>query len=155
MIKHWCNCNNGACCLQIFVLTITLIREAIDDLRRRRRDKEINSQKYTRISRGELSYIPSSSIKVGDMILVEKDQRVPADMVLIRTSDKSGRCFIRTDQLDGETDWKLRLPILQEFENDADLFSHQHRFIVYSEKPQMDIHSFIGTLTKVLIKSLV
>jgi len=32
-------------------------------------------------------------------------------MVFLRTTEKSGSCFIRTDQLDGETDWKLRLAI--------------------------------------------
>jgi len=32
-------------------------------------------------------------------------------MVLVRTSEKAGTCFIRTDQLDGETDWKLRLAV--------------------------------------------
>jgi len=32
-------------------------------------------------------------------------------MVLIRTSERAGTCFIRTDQLDGETDWKLRLAV--------------------------------------------
>ena len=31
--------------------------------------------------------------------------------VLLRTTDKSGGVFIRTDQLDGETDWKLRSTI--------------------------------------------
>jgi len=36
---------------------------------------------------------------------------VPADLVLLRTSEKVGTCFIRTDQLDGETDWKLRLAV--------------------------------------------
>ena len=40
-----------------------------------------------------------------------QDQRVPADMVLLRTTEKSGACFIRTDQLDGETDWKLRVAV--------------------------------------------
>ena len=40
-----------------------------------------------------------------------QNQRVPADMVLLRASDKNGSCFIRTDQLDGETDWKLRVAI--------------------------------------------
>lgn len=30
------------------------------------------------------------------------------DMLLLRTTEKSGGSFIRTDQLDGETDWKLR-----------------------------------------------
>jgi len=29
-------------------------------------------------------------------------------MILLRTSEETGSCFIRTDQLDGETDWKLR-----------------------------------------------
>ncbi|KAH3772807.1 hypothetical protein DPMN_174154 [Dreissena polymorpha] len=42
---------------------------------------------------------------------VFQDQRVPADMVLLRTTEKTGSCFIRTDQLDGETDWKLRLAV--------------------------------------------
>jgi len=29
-------------------------------------------------------------------------------MILLQTEDKTGTVFIRTDQLDGETDWKLR-----------------------------------------------
>ena len=36
---------------------------------------------------------------------------MPADLVLLYTTDKSGTVFIRTDQLDGETDWKVRRPI--------------------------------------------
>lgn len=52
---------------------------------------------------------PSSALKVGDLVLLEKNQRVPADMVLLTTSEEEGTCFIRTDQLDGETDWKLRV----------------------------------------------
>jgi len=50
-------------------------------------------------------------MKVGDIIKVKHNERVPADMVLLYTTDKSGTIFIRTDQLDGETDWKLRRPI--------------------------------------------
>ena len=34
---------------------------------------------------------------------------MPADLILLRTTEKSGTCFVRTDQLDGETDWKLRV----------------------------------------------
>lgn len=34
--------------------------------------------------------------------------QVPADLLLLKTSEKAGASFIRTDQLDGETDWKLR-----------------------------------------------
>lgn len=52
--------------------------------------------------------IPSSDIQVGDLVVVHTNQRVPCDMVLLRTTERSGASFIRTDQLDGETDWKLR-----------------------------------------------
>ena len=40
-----------------------------------------------------------------------QNQRVPADMVFLRTTEHDGGCFIRTDQMDGETDWKLRLAV--------------------------------------------
>lgn len=70
-------------------------------------------------------------------------------MVLLRTTEKSGACFVRTDQLDGETDWKLRLavPATQKLENNSQLFDIKAS--IYVEKPQKDIHSFIGTFTRV------
>jgi len=50
----------------------------------------------------------SADLRVGDIIKVYQNDRVPADMVLLQTTEKAGSVFIRTDQLDGETDWKLR-----------------------------------------------
>lgn len=86
--------------------------------------------------------------QVGDIITLEKDSRVPADLVLLRTTEKTGTVFVRTDQLDGETDWKLRLavPATQRLANDSELFNI--RSSIYVEKPQRDIHSFIGTFSK-------
>lgn len=46
---------------------------------------------------------------MGDIIRIEKNQKIPADCIMLRTSEVNGSCFIRTDQLDGETDWKLRI----------------------------------------------
>lgn len=50
--------------------------------------------------------------------------------------------------MDGETDWKLRLavPATQRLANDSELFNI--RSSIYVEKPQRDIHSFIGTFSK-------
>jgi phospholipid-translocating ATPase len=106
-----------------FVIAITMGKEAYDDYSRYLRDREANSTRYLLVlpsadsslgpPHGEVSTkaIPSSSIKVGDMILLEKNQRVPADMVLLTTSEEEGSCFVRTDQLDGETDWKLKIAV--------------------------------------------
>ncbi|KAL7741981.1 hypothetical protein ACLKA6_012185 [Drosophila palustris] len=131
-----------------FVLMVTICREAVDDLRRHQRDHEVNSQKYKRLSASHgngYEMVPSSKLKVGDVIVVEKNERVPADLILLRTSDRSGSVFVRTDQLDGETDWKPRLavPYTQKLSRDADLYNIDASF--YVEKPQNDIHSFIAT----------
>ena len=53
----------------------------------------------------------AEELRVGDIALVQSGERVPADMVLLYTTDKSGTVFIKTDQLDGETDWKVRRPV--------------------------------------------
>lgn len=83
--------------------------------------------------------------------MVEKDQRVPADLVLLRTTEHSGQCFVRTDQLDGETDWKLRSAVteMQKLENDDRLFDVHAT--LFAEKPQRNIHTFIGTFKMVSI----
>ena len=73
-----------------FVIAVTMIREAIDDFRRYQRDKEVNGSRYTKLTnRGKIS-LPSSDLKVGDIIYVEKGHRVPADMILLRTTEISG-----------------------------------------------------------------
>ncbi|THD25645.1 Phospholipid-transporting ATPase [Fasciola hepatica] len=135
-----------------FVLCVTLIREAIDDVRRWLRDREVNQTTYIKYVRRGETRVTSEGIKVGDLIRLDKDQRVPADMVLVWTSDRNGSCFIRTDQLDGETDWKLRHPIppTHAFVNHAGepsaLFDMQAQ--VFAEAPRQNIHSFEGTFAR-------
>ena len=159
-----------------FVLFVTMGKEAFDDYKRYLRDKEANSTKYLMLEPSGVDAalpltgphtrsVPSSSIRVGDLILLEKNQRVPADLVLLRTSDSSGTCFIRTDQLDGETDWKLRaaVPTCQKLHSDSDLLSLDaeiygmnlpllHPFPSLNspraaDPPIKDIHTFVGTFT--------
>uniref|UniRef100_A0A674GL15 Phospholipid-transporting ATPase n=1 Tax=Taeniopygia guttata TaxID=59729 RepID=A0A674GL15_TAEGU len=131
-----------------FVLAVTVIREAAEELRCYVRDKEVNSQIYSKLTARGTVKVKSSNIQVGDLIIVEKNQRVPADMIFLRTSEKNGSCFLRTDQLDGETDWKLRLPVscTQRLPTASDLL--QIRSYVYAEEPNIDIHNFVGTFTR-------
>ncbi|RFU26697.1 hypothetical protein B7463_g9637, partial [Scytalidium lignicola] len=229
-----------------FVLSITLGKEAYDDIERRRRDSEANSEGYTVLAFGQpgtndssryrpkgkkkpsrgkgkklvsqqdrLSDIQeeeenteangsssgpasmvrevikkSKDLKVGDVLKLGKDQRVPADVVILKTYsnetthqpadiapvlqsmeeesllvdpvsdspvDQSaalrnttsangeglGEAFIRTDQLDGETDWKLRLasPLTQTL--DASEFT---RLRIVAGKPDKKVNEFIGTV---------
>lgn len=89
-----------------FVLFVTMMQEAFDEIARRARDKEANSELFDVLGRTGLT--AAKDIKVGDMLRLYKDRRIPADVILLRTGESDGETFIRTDQLDGETDWKLR-----------------------------------------------
>ena len=242
-----------------FVLAITLGKEALDDIARRRRDAEANKEEYTVLrlrnssevlgtkgkrkrrlrlppnktwargvskrsrldaieeeeenlgedDRGAISSIEvdeidikSRDLKVGDILKLGKDQRVPADVVILKSyttemsipassipatslvsSDESslfvepledppiartsnaaldskqstsldtstpsadaggvGETFIRTDQLDGETDWKLRLasPLTQSL--DPRDFT---RLKIVAGKPSKEVNEFVGTV---------
>ncbi|KAF8900131.1 aminophospholipid-transporting P-type ATPase [Gymnopilus junonius] len=147
-----------------FVICVTMGKEAYDDYKRHLRDREANSQRYLILtpppnspshSDVEQAYlnthantrsIPSSSLKVGDLVHLEKNQRVPADLILLHTSEASGTCFIRTDQLDGETDWKLRVAVPEcQKMDEGDLVRLDAE--IYADPPVKDIHSFVGTFT--------
>ena len=51
---------------------MTTVREAVDDFRRAQRDKEINCRLYKKLVPSGFDLIPSSKIKVGDLIFVDK-----------------------------------------------------------------------------------
>lgn len=178
----------------VFVLSITLGKEAHDDIARRRRDKEANSEPYDVMAtpgvdrpqrRGHLGKLGNSppvlegvglkeaegemvrtiikkskDLKVGDILVLKKDQRVPADVVILKaisneasaeakeeeeeaTDQTSGETFIRTDQLDGETDWKLRLalPLTQELP-----IRELAQVVITASAPSKAVNEFLGTL---------
>ncbi|CUV04596.1 unnamed protein product [Cryptosporidium hominis] len=130
----------------LLVLSITIGKEAIDDFKRYKRDKEFNNKKYRKITRNGIQEIRSSDIKVGDLIEINTNDRIPADILFLRTNDPTGTVFVRTDQLDGETDWKVKraLGITQHLETLDDIFSLE--IIANIEGPKKDIYVFNGTI---------
>ncbi|KAH8809491.1 phospholipid-transporting ATPase 1 [Flagelloscypha sp. PMI_526] len=47
-------------------------------------------------------------LEVGDLVLLREDDQVPADLLVLGTSDPTGQCFLETKNLDGETNLKMR-----------------------------------------------
>ena len=135
-----------------FVLAVTMVKEAYDDIQRWKRDRELNGEMYERVGRGGIvERIPSCDIRVGDFMLLHANDRVPADMLLLRTEGGGGGggTFIRTDQLDGETDWKLRRAVgsSQAKASVADVVAMQASVKV--EAPRKAIYDFEGAFTVV------
>ena len=241
-----------------FVISITLGKEAYDDISRRKRDNEANSEPYRVLHFEEAdtgAFIPSFAGKkrkiktvsekkrgkrrktslddqsarpqtgdeeqpmtdeiaapsskffelvkpsrdliVGDVIVLGRNQRVPADVIILKSfatgtelnresvvksssstatlvdmggnatsSDSAlqasaaqgqeldnrttsldpsggGEAFVRTDQLDGETDWKLRLatPIAQTLPT-----TEYTRLRITAGRPDRNANDFVGTI---------
>ena len=99
-----------------FVVCVSMGKELYDDINRRIQDKKTNSAKINVLvpspDKTNFEYLPKSAsdLLVGDIIELKKNTRVPADIIVLKTINESNdnQAFIRTDQLDGETDWKLR-----------------------------------------------
>ena len=68
-------------------------------------------------------------------------------MALLATSEESGTVFIRTDQLDGETDWKLRKAVscTQEVYLKSEDSIALCDAMIIAEQPDKNIYKFIGT----------
>ncbi|KAI5168558.1 phospholipid-translocating ATPase [Pancytospora epiphaga] len=127
----------------LFVVTLSLINEGLDDYKRHQRDKESNSGLYKVWKRGTYESVTSAKIKTGDIILVNKGDRVPADCILLKVDDASGEIFIRTDQLDGETDWKRRIV---HTETQRCCIEALDNLDATAELPHKGIYSFTGSL---------
>ena len=130
-----------------FVLGITMLKEAWDDFQRYRRDKELNQKEYTKVTiDGREEAIESARMKVGDLIKVKQNERIPADLVMLYTSEECGDVFIRTDQLDGETDWKLRRAVqtTQKTFMERQSFEAHELSYLKAEAPSPLIYNFKG-----------
>ncbi|CAF5213195.1 unnamed protein product, partial [Rotaria magnacalcarata] len=92
----------------VFVLSLTAIKDASDDIARHRSDSQVNNRETKTVVGGELVTKKWKDIQVGDMVRLENNEFVTADIVLISTSLDNGLCFIETAELDGETNLKVR-----------------------------------------------
>ncbi|XP_060071091.1 phospholipid-transporting ATPase IF-like [Ylistrum balloti] len=91
----------------VFVVSVTAIKQGYEDYLRHRADNEVNNRTTQVIRDGEIMEIRSKKIKVGDIVMVEKNQEFPCDLVMLSSCDEEGQCYITTANLDGETNLKL------------------------------------------------
>lgn len=47
-------------------------------------------------------------IRVGDIVKINNNESIPADIVVLSTSNQQGICYVETKNLDGETNLKIR-----------------------------------------------
>ncbi|KAJ6598151.1 phospholipid-transporting ATPase 1 [Mycena vulgaris] len=86
-------------------------------------------------------------LEVGDIVLLRDNEQVPADIVVLATSDPDGNCYLETKNLDGETNLKVRKSLgatrgMSCAEEDV----QRARFVLDSEAPSQNLYLYHGVL---------
>ncbi|CAH2075970.1 unnamed protein product, partial [Iphiclides podalirius] len=94
-----------------FMVLVTAVKQGYEDWLRHKADNKVNNQIVETIHNGVVKEVRNSRIAPGTLVRVKRGKEVPADIVLLCSAGESGKCFVTTANLDGETNLKtLRVP---------------------------------------------
>ncbi|KAK3611098.1 hypothetical protein CHS0354_000105 [Potamilus streckersoni] len=130
----------------IFVLAVTAIKDAFEDFRRYKSDKKINHKSCRMFStkEGQFKNTEWKDIHPGDFVHLSCNEVIPADILLLKSSDSQGTCNIETSNLDGETNLKQR-QCVQGINYGSQGFSPKaFTYPVVCDLPNAEIYNFHG-----------
>ncbi|KAK3163436.1 hypothetical protein QOZ80_1AG0003690 [Eleusine coracana subsp. coracana] len=130
-----------------FVLFVTAVKDAYEDFRRHRSDRQENNRLASVLVPGtDSEFQPKKwkKIRVGDVVRMASSETLPADMVLLATSDPSGVAHVQTVNLDGETNLKTRYAKQEtqvRFSQNGSIGG-----VLHCERPNRNIYGFQANL---------
>lgn len=132
----------------VVVLTIIAIKDGLEDYRKYKIDKQINNLVTKVYSRKEKKYVDRcwKDVTVGDFIHLSCNEVIPADMVLLFSTDPDGICHIETSGLDGESNLKQKQVVRRYAEQDSEVDPEKFSSRIECESPNNDLNRFRGFL---------
>ena len=85
------------------VLGVSLIKEAIEDYKRYKADREVNNREVLVLNTATQAFEPKrwQDIHAGEIVEVTRDTYFPADLLFLTAENEEGVCYIETMNLDG------------------------------------------------------
>uniref|UniRef100_A0A665U7V2 Phospholipid-transporting ATPase n=1 Tax=Echeneis naucrates TaxID=173247 RepID=A0A665U7V2_ECHNA len=132
----------------LLVLAITAVKDASDDINRHRSDNHVNNRRVDVLINGELRSEKWMNVQVGDIIKLENNQFVTADLLLLSSSEPLNLVYVETAELDGETNLKVKqaLTVTGDLGDSIDALAGFNGE-VRCEAPNNRLDKFKGTLT--------
>uniref|UniRef100_A0A3B4AST8 Phospholipid-transporting ATPase n=1 Tax=Periophthalmus magnuspinnatus TaxID=409849 RepID=A0A3B4AST8_9GOBI len=129
----------------VLVLTVTAAKDATDDINRHRSDNQVNNRKV-QVLINRLQNEKWMNVQVGDIIKLENNQFVTADLLLLSSSEPLNLVYIETAELD-ETNLKVKqaLPVTGDLGDNIEKLADFNE--VRCEPPNNRLDRFTGTLT--------
>uniref|UniRef100_A0A8C1Y8Q7 Phospholipid-transporting ATPase n=1 Tax=Cyprinus carpio TaxID=7962 RepID=A0A8C1Y8Q7_CYPCA len=129
----------------VFVMSITAVKDLWEDQRRRKSDQQVNNLLCDVFDRKQKRYVERrwADVCVGDLIRLCCNEIIPADMVLLHSSDPNGVCHIETANLDGETNLKQR-QVVRDLPQGSEFVPENYSSRIECENPNNDLRRFRG-----------
>uniref|UniRef100_A0A671QHB9 Phospholipid-transporting ATPase n=1 Tax=Sinocyclocheilus anshuiensis TaxID=1608454 RepID=A0A671QHB9_9TELE len=122
----------------VLVLGITAIKDLVDDL--------------VSLCTCEFSFVRFvatrwMNLQVGDVVRLKKNDFIPADILLLSSSNPNSLCYVETAELDGETNlkFKMGLKVTDERLQEEDQLARFNALIL-CEEPNNRLDKFVGTM---------
>ncbi|KAL8441686.1 hypothetical protein Emag_006978 [Eimeria magna] len=96
--------------------------------------------------RPQLRLVHWESLRVGNIVRLTDDEEVPADVVVLATSNPEGIAYVETSKLDGETTLKFKQGVKETRTETYPLAIAGIRGRVVCEKPTSSMDQFTGSL---------
>ncbi|KAM9734402.1 LOW QUALITY PROTEIN: phospholipid-transporting ATPase IC [Menidia menidia] len=131
----------------VVVLGVTAIKDLVDDLARHRMDKEINNRKSEVLLDGRFQESKWMNIQVGDVVRLKKNDFIPADILLLSSSNPNSLCYVETAELDGETNLKFKMGLRATDERlQTERQLAEFGALIECEEPNNRLDKFMGTM---------
>ncbi|XP_037530993.1 probable phospholipid-transporting ATPase VB [Nematolebias whitei] len=126
------------------ILALTALKDAWEDFRRYQSDRKVNNMPCSIYSRKAKRFMERrwKDVRVGDFVKVVCNEIVPADLLLLYSSDPNGVCHIETANLDGETNLKQRTIVSGLCTTDRGFEPESFSSTVVCEKPNNNLNHF-------------
>ncbi|XP_077572622.1 phospholipid-transporting ATPase IC [Stigmatopora nigra] len=134
----------------LLIVSVRGAKDLLNDMARRRSDSEVNARPCDVLISQSFNKAQWKDVCVGDIVRIHKDQTIPADVVLLCSSEPHSVAYVETADIDGETNLKLRQALrathdkLTSEPSECTLASFDG--VVFCEEPNDGIHVFRGKL---------
>ncbi|XP_051513955.1 phospholipid-transporting ATPase IA-like isoform X3 [Myxocyprinus asiaticus] len=130
----------------IFILVVAAVKEVIEDLKRHKADNVVNKKETQVLRNGAWEIVHWEKVSVGEVVRAANGDHLPADLILLSSSEPQGMCYIETSNLDGETNLKIRqgLQITADIKDIDSLMRLSGR--MECESPNRHLYEFVGNI---------